>query len=171
MCEGERGARHGEKTARSHRLFQDEDILREVSRQCVADGDLGDASTPVSITLPVVDRRVIDGGLNDVSLARVVSIRQFLAHLDERYAALVAKNQGKAFKILPIHLSVRRALLDEFDEGGANPRRVHSGQHLTRPGTRNRHSPHLQVSEAGPIENQGAHFRGNGHGHEASGKG
>jgi hypothetical protein len=68
-------ARHGKEAARGHRLFHDEDVLREVSRQCVADGDLGDASTPVGITLPVIDGWVIDGGLNDISLARVISIR------------------------------------------------------------------------------------------------
>jgi hypothetical protein len=116
----------------------------------------------------VVDGRVIDGGLNDVSLARVVSIRQLLAHFDKRDAALVAKNQGKTFEIPTIYLCVRRALLNKLDEGGADSRRIHSGQHLTRPRTRNRHSPHLQVSEAGPLENQGAHFRGNRLDHSCS---
>jgi hypothetical protein len=168
VCEGERRVRHGKKAAGSHRLFQDEDILREVSRQRVSDGDLSDPPTTVGITLPVVDGRVIDGGLNDVSLARVVSIRQLLAYFDKRYAALVAENQGKTLEVPAIHLRVRWALLNELDEGGANSRRIHSGQHLTRPRTRNRHSPHLQVSEAGPIENQGAHFRGNGRDHGAS---
>jgi hypothetical protein len=75
MCEWKGVGRHGKEAARGHRLFHDEDILREVSRQCVSDGDLGDASTPVRITLPVIDGWVIDGRLNDIPLARVISIR------------------------------------------------------------------------------------------------
>jgi hypothetical protein len=112
VCEGERGVRHRQKAARSHRLFHDEDILRKMSWQCVADGDFSDASASVGVTLPVIDGWVIDGGLNDVSLARVVSIRQLPAHFDQRDAPLVSKNQGKTFEIPTIYLCVRRALLN-----------------------------------------------------------
>jgi len=98
-----------------------------VSRQRVADGDLGDASARIAITLQVIDRRVIDSRLDHVPLTRVVSIRQLPAHLDERYAALVAEYQREALEIPAIHLRVRRPLLDKLDERGANPRRLHSG--------------------------------------------
>jgi hypothetical protein len=114
--EGERGISDREKTSRCHSLFRDENIFREVSWQRVADSDLGDASAPVAITLPVIDGWMIDGGLNDISLASMVAICQFLAHLDEGHTALVPKNQGEALEVPAVHLGVRRTLLNQLDE-------------------------------------------------------
>ena len=91
----------------------------------------------------------------------MVAILQFLPHFHKRDGALVTENQWKALEVPAIHLAVVRALLDQLDERRANPRSIDSGQHLTRAGTRSRHSLHLQVTEANPIQNQCAHIRRN----------
>ena len=160
-AKGNEGSRKREKTSRCHSLFRDENIFRQVSWQRIADSDLGDASAPVAISLRVVDRWVIDCRLNDISLAGMVAVFQFLPHFHKRHGAFVSENQRKALEVPAIQLFVVRTLLDQLDERRANPRSIHSGQHLTRARTRSRYSLHVQVSETNPIQNQGAHISRN----------
>jgi hypothetical protein len=113
---GERGVADREKTSRSHSLFRDENIFREVSWQRIADSDLGDTSAPVAISLPVIHGWVIDCGLNDISLAGMVAVFQFLPDFHKRHGALISENQRKALEVPAIHLAVVRTLLDKLDE-------------------------------------------------------
>jgi hypothetical protein len=116
MGEWEPRVSNREKTSRSHSLFRDENIFREVSWQRIADSDLDDASAPIAISLPVIDGRVIDCGLNDISLAGMVAILQFLPHFHKRHGALVSENQWKALEVPAIQLAVLRTLLNQLDE-------------------------------------------------------
>jgi hypothetical protein len=165
MGEWEPRVSNREKTSRGHSLFRDENIFREVSWQRIADSDLDDASAPVAISLRVVDRRVINCRLNDMTLAGMVAVFQFLPHFHKRHGALVSENQWKALEVPAIQLFVVRTLLNQLDERRANPRSIYSGQHLTRARARSRYSLHSQVTETNPIQNQGAHINRNRVGH------
>jgi hypothetical protein len=114
--EGERGVADREKTSRGHRLFRDEDIFREVPWQRVANSNLDDPSAPLPIALPVIDGWVIDRGLNDISLAGMIAIFQFLPHFHQRHRPLVSKDQWKALEIPAVQLFVVWTLLDQLDE-------------------------------------------------------
>jgi hypothetical protein len=92
MGEWEPRVSNREKTSRCHSLFRDENIFREVSWQRIADRDLDDASAPVAISLRVVDRWVSNCWLNDISLAGMVAVFQFLPHFHQRNGALVSEN-------------------------------------------------------------------------------
>jgi hypothetical protein len=114
--EGERAVSNREKTSRCYSLFRDENIFREVSWQRIADSDLGDTSAPVAISVRVVDGGVINRRLNDISLAGMVAVFQFLPDFHERHGALVSENQWKALDVPAIQLFVVRTLLNQLDE-------------------------------------------------------
>jgi hypothetical protein len=76
----------------------------------------------------MIDGLVIDCRLNDLALAGMAAMFQFLSCLNQPHRAFVSKNQREALKVPAMQLGVRRTLLHELDKRCADSRSIHAGQ-------------------------------------------
>ena len=74
-----------QQTACLQNLLRDQNVLRQVTAQGVAHGDLLHSPGAVAVPLPVIDRGMIDGWLHDIALANPESVLQARSHLDDRH--------------------------------------------------------------------------------------
>jgi hypothetical protein len=130
------------EAARGQNLFGDQDILRQVSRECITDSDLFDSFASVSIALAMKDGGVVHCRLEDVSFPRAVTVTQTSSDFHQRYGAFVTEDERIKADVPPVNQLMIGPLVDQLKQGSANARRVHTGEQLPALGTRGGHRVH-----------------------------
>jgi hypothetical protein len=125
--------------------------------QCVADGDLPDRGCSIEVALSMIDRCVIDGGLDDKAAAWQIRVLQLVTYLDDGDRTLVTQDERPAGGVPAVKERMSGPLLDQLDQRGADPGAVHSREYLARPGSRCRYPLDPKVLEADAVEHEGAH--------------
>ena len=100
MGKGQGSIGEGKQAAPFQNLFGYEDIFRQVAAYSVAHRHFIHAARAIAVTLAVIDRCDIHGGLNDVALARMVAPAQIRSHFDERHRAFIPQDY-REFRDIP----------------------------------------------------------------------
>ena len=160
MRERKRRVGYREQTAGTENLLGHQDVLGEVAAERVADGDLAHALCALEVALAMIDRRMVDGGLDHEALADGVAVLQLLADFDQRDRPLVAEDQRPPGRVPAVEELVRRPLFDELDQRRADAGGIHARERLAWTRSRSRHLFDPHVLEPGSTEHECPHLGG-----------
>ena len=103
-----------QQTASSDDLLSDKKVLRQVSRQRVADGHLAHSLATIAVALAMIDRRMVDRGLDAVAPPDFEAVAEILPNRRDCDAALVTQLDRETRQVPTIQKGVVAALRDQF---------------------------------------------------------